>query len=384
MTVLSPNSRASGVASRGPAPPNAKQRELARVVALFDRNDSDCPYHGLIENGQDAFCGFFDRDAKRLGDLCLDRGARQIRADRHAPVEQSLGVETAKQHVCVGDSRLLAAACIANRSWIGACATWSDLKEAAIVDPRDAAATGANRVHVDHRKADRIAGNLPLARDQGHRLLDQADIRRGAAHVEGDQVAVAGAAAEVDRANDARGRAGRQRADRAMAGFARRCKATVRLLDIRFRTKAEGVDTCLELVEIAAHHRTERGIQHRRTGTFVLAKFGQHLMRRADELAWQRLAQPGDNVPFMRRVLVAVHEYDGDRGNVGFPESRDMLVEFRARWRDVVAAHQERALVHLPAQVAGDGRTRLRECGCYSCAAGVAGGFRGYRESPLW
>ena len=51
-----------------------------------------------------------------------------------------------------------------------------------------------------------------------------------------------------------------------------------------------------ELIEIAAHHRAERGIQDRRAGALVFAEFGQHLMRRANELAGQRLAQPRDDI----------------------------------------------------------------------------------------
>ena len=113
------------------------------------------------------------------------------------PLSRRLGIETAEQHVGVGDRRLLAAARIANRPWVGACAARPNLQEAAIVDPRDAAAAGADRVDVDHRKAYRIARNLTLARDERCRFLDQADIGRGAADIEGDQIAVPGAAAEV-------------------------------------------------------------------------------------------------------------------------------------------------------------------------------------------
>ena len=171
-------------------------------------------------------------------------------------------------------------------------------------------------MHVDHRKAHWIARNLAFARDQRRRILDQANIGGCAADIEGDDVGEAGARHQVDRAGHAGGGSRDQRPDRPVSGLVGRGEATVGLLDVRPGAEAERGGARLELIEIAAHDRTEPGIDDRRAGAFVFAKFGQHFVRGANECVGQGFSQPGDNLFLVSRVLIAMQKHHSDSRNL--------------------------------------------------------------------
>ena len=121
----------------------------------------------------------------------LDRGHCSVPVERHPATEESLRIDAAEDDVGVADRRFRAALPVARRTGGGARAPWADAERAALVDVRDRAAAGADRVHVEHRHEERVATDPRVARrglgDPG--LGHDPDVGRGAAHVEGDQPA---------------------------------------------------------------------------------------------------------------------------------------------------------------------------------------------------
>ncbi len=94
------------------------------------------------------------------------------------------------------------AAAVAGRPRVGAGAPRPDAERPARVAPDDRAAAGTHGVDVDHRKTDRDARHLPSLAALRLSAGDEADVGRGAAHVERDRVLAAGERGDPLRAHD--------------------------------------------------------------------------------------------------------------------------------------------------------------------------------------
>ena len=147
-----------------------------------------------------------------------------------SPPRKYARVEPAEHDVGVGHGRLDAAAPVTDRARVGARALRPDAEQPARVDPRDRAAPGADLDEVDDRRphrvarerhaADpraRVAADVVVLRHRRPAVLDQADLRRRAAHVEGEDVGPAERLAEVRRGDHAGGRPRLDHEDRAHA-----------------------------------------------------------------------------------------------------------------------------------------------------------------------
>ena len=107
----------------------------------------------------------------------------------------------------------------------------ADAQQADLVNRRDRTATGANFDHVDDRRLDRQAGAFlePMHARRFHHwcnlgatAFDEAGLRRGAAHVERDDIGLAGGGAEECGRQPATRRTAFQHPDRKRArGFGR-------------------------------------------------------------------------------------------------------------------------------------------------------------------
>ena len=145
---------------------------------------------------------------------------------RHGAAQEEAGVVVAEHQIGVGHGGLLAAAAVAGRAGCGAGGVRADAQQPHGVDRGDRAAAGADLDHVDRGGLDRQARALleaVLAPGLQHRgdlraaVLDQAGLGGGAAHVEGEQVGVAGPRAQQRGGQRAAGRAGLQQPDREFA-----------------------------------------------------------------------------------------------------------------------------------------------------------------------
>ena len=137
--------------------------------------------------------------------------------------ESFVGIELAEDEIGVGHRRFLTTAAITRRSGLRAGRLGADPNLAHGIHMGQRAAAGTNFHHVDHRDGYRHAGALLEAVGARHfenptgpwrLVLDQADLGRGAAHVEGQHLVQAVARSDVCRKDRAAGRSGLNQTNR--------------------------------------------------------------------------------------------------------------------------------------------------------------------------
>ncbi len=194
-----------------PGASEGDERELAGVVPLLDRSRADRVRHVVVDERDHAGGGLGDAEIELVAEPLDCRGG-ETRIDLHLAAEEVLGPKAAEDDVRVRHGRLLAPAPVAGGARLGAGATRPDAERAARVDVGDAAAAGADGVHVDHRHEDRVARDerLPGGRLDDAARRDDADVGARPADVERDQVLVAAAATDVGAGEHAGGRSAQQ------------------------------------------------------------------------------------------------------------------------------------------------------------------------------
>ena len=231
-----------------------------------------------------------DREAERLGDR-RHRALRRVEIERHAAAEEEARIVVAEHEIGVGHGRLRAAHAVAGRARIGARRMRPDLQQADLVDRRDRAAAGADLDHVDDRRLDRQAGALGEAvharrlhhrRDLAASVLDHAGLGGRAAHVEGDDVLLAGERAEQGGREAAAGRAAFEQADRKVARRLRRDEAAGRMHQAQVAPEAARRELALEAPQVAVHQRLHIGVGAGGDAALVFPQLGNDVARERD------------------------------------------------------------------------------------------------------
>ena len=152
--------------------------------------------------------------------------------------------------------------------------------------------------------------------------LDQRGLGGGAAHVEGDGIGGTDGLAETGSADHPRRRPGTNEKHRPAAGFGDAGGAAVGGHHQQRGCDPEPGEASCQLVEIAAHHRQQIGVDHRGAGALVLLDLGQDVDRGRDrEVGVTRPDQLGGTALVSRRE-VAVEKTDGE----GLDAGGDQLV----------------------------------------------------------
>ncbi len=112
------------------------------------------------------------------------------RPGRCARRESPGRIEEAEDDVGVGDGGRRAALAVGGGTRIGSCALRAHVQDSA-GDPGDRPAAGAQRVNVEARQRHLRDAHPLFARELRLAILKQGDVGAGAAHVEGDQIALA-------------------------------------------------------------------------------------------------------------------------------------------------------------------------------------------------
>ena len=163
----------AGVQRSGAAEGN--EGELTWVVPALDRDDAKGPQHLGIDDLDDG-CGIDPAERPRGGGGIEVEPTRQR---RRQPANRRLA------SVTVG---VAAAPAVAGRARDRPRRSAGRRAAPAVVAPDDRAASGTDGVDVDHRQADREPADLATVAALGPSAGDEADVRRRAAHVEGDRV----------------------------------------------------------------------------------------------------------------------------------------------------------------------------------------------------
>ena len=243
--------------------------EVAGVVAAFQRDGADGALHIGIDDADDAQGGVGGRGANAGGKVA-EQVVRPFPVQRHSPAEEAVGAQAAQRQVGVGYGNLRALA-VAGGAGVGAGGLRADRQGAAGVDAGDGTAAGAHGVNFNHRDADRVA-----AQAGGGGFLDAAGaegyVGGGAAHIQCDDVGIAGLDAGVEGAHHAAGRAAEDSAHRLFGGQAGGDAAAGGL----HNTQA-AAQHGFQPGQVAGHHGAYVGVDYYRAGALVFAELREDL-----------------------------------------------------------------------------------------------------------
>src|SRR5262249_38054336 len=199
---------------QGPRPSVGNERELAWIEAPFDRQLSDREDDVRNRKRDDARGRTLNLETECLGDPC-DRPTRRLLRDRHPATEQLTRIKAMQNDVRVRQGRLESTTLKTRGTGTGARTLWTGMQHAAPVEPGARAASGADRVDVDHGRGNRRPKlDLKLAPQVRLALMDDRDIGARATDVHADRVFDTAVAKEGKLRDHSRRRPGEQRCGR--------------------------------------------------------------------------------------------------------------------------------------------------------------------------
>ena len=337
------------------------QRIVARVDALLDGARADGIGHVGVDHGDHAF-GRLAVAHLQLARQLADHPARRHLVERHPAAQEVLRIEPAQHDIGVGHGGPGAAAAVGGRAGHGAGRARADLEGAGLVEMGDRAAAGTDRVHVDHRHHHGKARDPGVARGGfseaafGH----DADVGRGAADIEGDEVALARQRTRPVAADHARRRAREQGEDGALGDHGGRGDAAVGRHDAQVGPEAAGLDVGFELGDVVAHLGADEGVHRRRGEALELAELRRHRRGGRGEALWIFLAHDRQRAILMRGIEVGEQEADGDCLHALFLELAHGLANARFVERfEFLAPGRHQPLLHGLAEAPLDQRAVL-------------------------
>ena len=174
-------------------PAERHQREGARIMAALDRDDADGAHHVGVDDAHDAERRLAQRRVRAFSASGAMAASARRRSRRMPPPISSSGrrPSTRLASETVGSR---AAPAVAGRPRHGAGAHGPDAHQAVAADMGDRPAAGADGVDVDGGETHGKARDAAAERHLRLAVAHEADVGRGAAHVEGDEIAAAGRA----------------------------------------------------------------------------------------------------------------------------------------------------------------------------------------------
>ena len=314
------------------------QRSIVRVLAALDGVDPGRARHVLAHHLGHAEGRRIEGKRHDIADTFQERVLGPGRIQRHLAAREVLRGDSAHDHVGVGHGRLAPAEGIARRARLRPGAFRSDREPAQLVDPGDGAAARADLHHVDDRDAQRNAavlaeavdaGDLESAAGLGRAAVDQADLRRGAAHVERHRLVQA--VRPRDRAGED-GAAGGTRfhqSDREALGGLHRGQPSARQHQQERAAESAFAQRRVEAVEIALDQGPHVGVGASGREAFELAELGRHVRGDGDRPRGPAPREPVAGKVLVGRVGVAVEKADGQRLGTGRIEGWKQGVELR-------------------------------------------------------
>ena len=220
----------------------------------------------------------------------------------------------------------LAAAPVAGRPGIGARGIGPDLEQPERVDARDRAAAGADLDHLDHGQVDRQPGalleavaavDLEAVRQQRLAPVDHRELGGGAAHIEGEEILVAGRGAEGRRGQRSPGGTALQQADREARGRLDRGQRAGGDQHQQRAAESRPRQPLLQIAQVALDPGLDVDIGHGRRGALVLADLRHHVGRDRDADIGRGAQHGLPRASLQLGVGEAVEEGDGDRLDPG-------------------------------------------------------------------
>jgi hypothetical protein len=173
---------------QGSAAAQRHEGKAARVAATAYGYQPNALRHLRIEHAVDAERGVAHGKPQRARDFVLDGGGRELGIQPHAAAGEIITVDVSEHQRSIGHGRVLAATAITRRTGICAGGVRADAQATTAIDPGDAAAAGADGVHIHHRHAHGIAIDHAFGTNHGDAALDERDIAARSADVARDEV----------------------------------------------------------------------------------------------------------------------------------------------------------------------------------------------------
>ena len=302
-----------------PRAAESHQRVVARIDALLDGARTNGVGHVGVDQRDHALGGLAIGEAEFARQLAYDATGGDF-VERHAAAQEVAAVEAPQHDVGVGHGGAGAAAAIGGRARHGTGRARADLEGAGLVEMGDRAAAGADGVHVDHGHHHRKARDPGIARGGlaeaaiGH----DADIGRGAADIEGDEVAPAREAARPVAADHARRRTRQERKHRPLGHHGGRRHAAVRGHDAKIGLEARSLDLRFEPGHVVAHLGPDEGVHRRGGEALEFAELRRHRRGGGGEARRIFLAHDFHGARLVGGIEVGEQKADGDGFDAGF------------------------------------------------------------------
>ncbi len=216
-----------------------------------------------------------------------------------------------EQEIRVGDGRARAPAAVTGRARVRPRALRPDAQRPAGVTPDDGAASGADRVDVDHRQPDGETADGALGCALGTAAGDEADVGRRTAHVERDRVLDARLPGDERRANHPCCGAGDEHERRVLRRLVGSDDAARRAHDERWR-QAGSRRAGRESAKVPRADRPEVRVRGRRRRPLVLAELRRYLVRRDDVRVGQAAPQLGRDGELVAWITEREERADGN------------------------------------------------------------------------
>ena len=215
--------------------------------------------------------------------------------------------------------RQVAAAPVAGRSRHRAGRARAGPEQAAVIDPGDRAAAGADGDDVDDRRFHRQAVDARHRRQFGPAVGNQRDIGAGAAHIQRNKVAVSRARNAPYRADHACGGARKQRRDGVARHRFGRHPPAIGLHDGEPPGETPVGKGSGKPADISGHDRLHIGRERRGRGALIFPEFPRHIARTRHRERRRQFADDRRDRPFVVRIGVGMQE----------TESRGLVMSFR-------------------------------------------------------
>ena len=248
-------------------------------------------------------------DAERVGDR-LHRARRRRPVEPERAAEQVLG-QVAEDDVGVRDRRQDTALAVRRRPRHRARRLRPDAQRPGeFGDVGDRAAAGPDRLDVERRRADRQVADVGRSDSSRLAVLDQRDVGRGAADVEGQDVLEPRVLRHPQGAGYPARRAAHQQRDGVLLGLLRTHQAAVGAEQRQPPSHLDPPQPVAQVADIGSDERPHRGVGDRRQRPLVLLHFGQDEVAERDRHVGQDLGGEGGDAVLVGAVDIGVDQTD--------------------------------------------------------------------------
>ena len=164
------------------------EREGRGIVAALDAEPFHRVQQVLLQKPDHPGRRGFDREAKRPGELVLDRLTREGAIQGFGAAGQGAGPQAPEHELGVGHGRMLATQSIGGRPWARTGSLRADVQQARVVDPGNRAAPRADGVDFDRGGGQMVAVDHERVRHRHLAARHHHDIAAGSADLHRDQI----------------------------------------------------------------------------------------------------------------------------------------------------------------------------------------------------